>query len=445
MLSDADYQRWLRVSAPADKCLLITLENSEAPIYISSRAYISGFDDALSCQPFRDCLIDMPEMTDAGSVEIGDLAFVWPGRADDLRALYWRGYPYEIRIGSVDWSYDDFRVVASGFIEQISRIDRDSIKVDFASAGMALEQSIAETRVNDILLPVCIGSVRNVSPVKPDSEASIYYVHDGAVDSVSVRVNGNPVSPSIDFTSGKITFSGVPDGTVTADVTVNSSSTVQSSIQWLAARREITSPEFNWLDDDQLGAEVGIYLSGSERYDAVIAQIAESVGAEPVHDELGNLQIVGISFDRDPDLTLIDDDIESFSESGEVRELSEITLNYQKNYNQQSDTPDYQNESLSFSVVNESSNYPDRWQESLVLDSALINSEDAQIEIDRVAHWRFSRRIKYSIELLLKGSQMRKGHRVRLLVDSWELDVIATVLSVQREPGSNRYTVECIS
>lgn len=449
-MTETDYQRWLRDSQ-SDRCLLIVLHNSAEPLYLSSRPYTTRPTDSLANIAFRECLTLAPELSDDESLEIGDLEFTWPGKVVELRARYWRGYPFKIYLGASSWSFDDFRLIHSGFVDSVTRSQQDRLRVEFASAGMALEQSVATRFDSEVRLPVCLGSVNNVTPVLVGDYELV--VHDGPVDSITVRIDGKPdiehVVPnySVNLSTGRIVFAVEIYGTVTADVVVNQTLTLESAIEQLASRRGIAAPVFDYFQFDLLNAPIGYYINDDSNYEQVLDDLADSVGAFVTHDAYGVMHIVYVDHERSADFMITDDDIVSrlIREVGELKELSEISLRFNQNYTVQSDIADYLTQWQTITQQNENNHYPDGWQESLVIDSYFTDSESAAIAIQRLADWRFVRRIRYQFTLFLRGVILRRGSRLRIESSSWGLSVTATVLSVERHPDSNRYRIEVIA
>lgn len=453
-MTDIEYQRWLR-SLHNERCLLIALQNSGETVYLSSRAYTSRPDDTLSNIPFRECLTASPELTDSDSLEIGDLEFLWPEKVAELRARHWRGHGFTIWLGSPAWRFDDFRQIHTGFIDSVSRSSKDCLTVDFASAGIALQQSVADTIENDVRLPHSLGSVRNVSPQLVKSAVLSgyeYAVHDGPVDSVTVRIDGKPdiehVVPNytINLSTGRIVFAVEPTGTITADVTVNSSTTFKHAVELLAARRGIPPPVFDYFSDDLLNAAIGYYINDESEYESVLDDLAESVGAFITHDSAGVMHVVYLDHQRSADLTAIDDDIllSSISEKGELKELSDITLRYAKNHTVQADSADYLTEWQTLTEKNTDNHYPAGWRESVILDTHFSTITDVTAAAQSLKDWRFVRRIRYEMTLFLRGAELRRGARLGIESHSWGLSVTGTVMSIERQPDSNRYVVEVI-
>lgn len=109
----------------------------------------------------------------------------------------------------------------------------------------------------DALKPVCFGQCHNVRPVQVDEAGRVWAVHDGPVEAISaVRVNGAAVSATKDLTTGTITLSSKPSGTLTADVVGAGGATAKGIILEILSRlgnTEIDSASLDTLPVDAVG------------------------------------------------------------------------------------------------------------------------------------------------------------------------------------------------
>ena len=146
MLTDADYQKWLSDSAPAERCLLVALESDAGLIRVGWPAFISRPTDQYPNLPFDDVLTELPEFkSNGGSLEVGDLEIVWPDKINELFSRFWRGRRYRMWMGSKNWPMDDFRIIASGRISNVERTSPHRLRFMFLSAAVVLDTPIVES------------------------------------------------------------------------------------------------------------------------------------------------------------------------------------------------------------------------------------------------------------------------------------------------------------
>lgn len=179
-LTNQQFEKWLNQAHGHKRCVLIELNNSVEPVYLSTREYRSWPNDSLPNIPFDVRLTELPEIVSTDSLaEIGDFEFSWPEKMNDLISRYWRGRTYQMWLGSAEWCFDDFRLIAAGFIDDVRRVSRDRLRVEFADTGRLLEQSIQNTRVNVVTAPD-VDVIPVVEPQPINTGYSHYYTGTSA-------------------------------------------------------------------------------------------------------------------------------------------------------------------------------------------------------------------------------------------------------------------------
>lgn len=457
MITDTDYRRWLQDTASAEKCVLVELEHADGLLRLASHPYQTLPTDTPPSVPYDDWLTDLPELlslADAG-MSAGDLEFSCQGEATALMSLHWRGRPARVYLGANNWALADFRLIVSGLIEQVTRPSRDRIKVDFTDLGILLTRQVQTAKSGDITLPVCFGHVFNVAPVLLDAQTLEYAVHDGAVESVTVRDNGVTVAITPNFSAGTFRLNQSVAGEITCEV-VQSGKTASLLVDDVGRRVGVPSAGISHFPSPH--ALLGFYCNNGETYNDVLAALATSVGGVAGFDASGAVGVVCLSQSGDAVINLTEDDIADggIALKDELPELSKITVRYQRNTavlrmlagsvldNTPALATALQTEWSEVSQENASNHYPELWRQEMSIETLLTSKTDAAIELARFADWRFNRHFVYAITAFVSAVVIRKGDRVRLTHLAWGLDDVGTVLHSEQRPGSNRVELEII-
>lgn len=297
--------------------------------------------------------------------------------------------------------------------------------------------------MSDVLLPVCIGRVFNISPVLINEKTHTYAVADDAVNDITVRIDGQTITADVDLSGGQFSLSQEHEGAVTADVEQRSD-TMPTAIRYLANRLGLAEPQLLHCEAHQLNANIGIWINQSESYWDIMNLIAQSVRCIVRTTALNTLEIVHIDHTRAADQRITLDDIIETSAPETLHAVSELTLKYRKNYTPQPDIVGYENEWQTDTLYNPNHDYPFGWIEPLDIETCLVNQADALNELTRRAAWRFGRRREYPIQARLRGVQTRVGDRVHITHPHWGLDHPATVTRVDRIASQQTVGLEVI-
>ena len=284
-VTDEEYAAWLRADHKR-RVVLVEAQHSEGTEYFSDYPYITGPSETPANQPYDDLLLDAPLIhrsferpTSVSRLKVANL----DGERDDWLNLAWAGWPIKLYLGDAAWARADFRCIYTGVIATLTADGRSALSIATRDSRDQLKTKVQTNRVaaTSDLVPICLGSCFNISPVLIDEASLIYQVHDGAVSAISaVRDNGVSVAKTNDLTHGKFTLSASPAGKITADVIGATDGTAADMVTWLIERVAGTG----LIDEDNFAAfpntaTLGLYLDRDTNADQAINDICDSVGA----------------------------------------------------------------------------------------------------------------------------------------------------------------------
>jgi len=180
---------------------------------------------------FESSFLTGPSKFGSGSIKLTNCDCALDGYLKDAS---WSKYDFTVKMGAMDFAYEDFVPIFIGRIESINWDER------FVNLRIRDNQVL----LNDLLQhntyagtggvegtadiagkpkPLCLGACYNIEPVLVDPTTSLYQIHSGAIQSVdAVYFAGLLASAGTDYTvnvaAGTITLLTNPLGTVTCDV-----------------------------------------------------------------------------------------------------------------------------------------------------------------------------------------------------------------------------------
>lgn len=255
------------------------------------------------------------------------------GRLDWILDLVWGNAPVEVRLGGPGFAIADFGVIFTGLAETAGR--------DGELVSIAIQDGLRRLRVpvqanefagtggteggadlKGVKKPLLLGPCFNVEPVYLGivSGKEEYQVNDGQADDVAaVRSNGGALDEAVGapidgeflatLSAGRFTLGGSGLGTViTADVLGDAAGGVYvEDAAGLVERVLKTRLDPPYADADfapgtlaalatAVSAPIGVYLRdpGETAVLELIRRILDSVGAVPLADTMGRLEIVRI-------------------------------------------------------------------------------------------------------------------------------------------------------
>lgn len=352
-ITDSEYLAWL-TDQRSERALLVEIEYkdnvSEQTAYMATRAYVSHPGDTISNQDYPAIIKSVPVFSGRrgsglnwGSIDIvnnGDLD-VWLEYAFDNRSV-------TIALGDPSWSRDDFRELELKTTKQgLIAPDKSTLRLFFYDASGDLDKPVQSSLLDDGKpIPLCYGDCFNITPafLGEDASGAHYQVHDGSVDSITVRSGGASVAGvTTDVTNGKFSINPAPTSGITCDVVNSTYSTAAEIIEEIitgplgisAAR--INSTSFAAFREYGLGVYVKDRVNAAQLIDGIAASAGGYFDAD----------IAGLFFlwtDDIPDASdAADAEIDyrgfiqedGFSLAAVSPAISKIRIQYQKNYTHQ--------------------------------------------------------------------------------------------------------------
>lgn len=325
-MTDAQYLAWLN-SPSAIRCVLVEATARVAGVetlrYLSSANYVTGSLDAPAHTAYLAVIgggvtiseklsIDGGASLSFGDIEIGNEN----GERDSWLGDVWANRPVNLFVGDVRWPRADFRQIYSGVLAGISSRARNTLNLSLRDKLQRLNTPLSDTKLGgatenkDRIRPLCFGECHNVEPLLVNPATLTYQVHDGAIERIiEVRDNGVPVNFVADLANGTFTLTSQPAGVITVSVQGDKAGGVYRNTVGALVKRIVTgygkaADRFvaGDLDADNLAAfeaahpqPVGLYLPERTNVLQACADLAASVGAQPVMSPAGQLGLLKIA------------------------------------------------------------------------------------------------------------------------------------------------------
>lgn len=257
-------------------------------------------------------------LTSSATAAIGDIEFDNGDfvRDDWYLSDIWASRGERAYFGDARWAASNFRPILNGMASGIARKDRFTLAVKIRDQLQRLDTPISDrtfggtSLLAGTLYPSCFGECFNITPVY-DPSTDKYFVHYGPVEWIfEVRVNGLPVSATIDNSTGSFQLDvGLPpSGVVTCSVQGDKFGGVYRNTVASLVRRITTGygkEDGRYTDDDldldNLAAfeashpqKVGIYVTDNTTVKSVCDQLAGSLGAQAIPSRLGKYRLIQI-------------------------------------------------------------------------------------------------------------------------------------------------------
>lgn len=293
-------------------------------LYLSNKPFISASTDTPANKSYTPCIIGGISFTESlslnGSVNIsyGDVELDnTNGIRDSWFAYIWANKVINIYIGDVTWVKDDFRIIFSGIINDISSRNLSSLNLIITDKLQRLNNPISEqlmptiNTTNDVLIPLTFGEVFNVTPILTDNVVNTleYQVHNGPVeDIIEVRDNGIPVSITKNIAEGKFQLNQSSYGQITCSIQGHKDVTYYNDIaniiheivtKYGPANTRLTDYDIDLSNFGTFSAAntepVGVYVKAGENILTTCNQLAISIGAQLAMTSTGYLRLIKLS------------------------------------------------------------------------------------------------------------------------------------------------------
>lgn len=396
-LSQQDFEAWL-ASDTSIRCTLAEIEvydtitSSVQTLYLSTKNYVTASTDTPANTIYLPVLATSVAFTEtldtqgAASINYGSISIEnYNGEFDSWTTNYiWTNRPVRLYFGDVRFSRDNFTLIFSGTIADLTSVNSTQITVAIADLTARFNAAVSEELLGnyfqgnivptstydnpnkDEIKPLVFGEVHNITPLLMDATELEFMVHNGPIESIiEIRDNGVPLAPGTGYTvnlsAGTFKLLVNPAGAITCSVqgdafTVNSSGdtvpgysnrvtrliqriltgygkTVSGVPQDPLQVSEMDLTALNAFDSAHTQA-VGIYISQKENILDVCNQLAQSVGASVVASRLGKVSLVklqtpaGGTFEISGDRMLIN----TLEMTRQLPVQAAVKLGYCKNY-----------------------------------------------------------------------------------------------------------------
>lgn len=409
MITDEEYSRWLR-RPNVRRILLVNMEHSNGAEYLADRPYISQPEDSLPNQPYNDLLsgvFDITSRLDA-ALSLGGLELVDDGSLSTWVNYYWRGYPVEFRLGDPEWNWDDFRIIAKQVNAGIQESRRGKLVFGLYDASAQLDKPIERPIINEQPVPLVLGEVFGAPAVRLNTQALAYQVSWLPVTSVVVRDGTGPViSHNSDYSNGQVTLSAYTPRTIACEIK-EPHNTAALILQWVADQYGIDLVPVS-LPDYTLGLRYDGDVSGRQ----ILDDVCQAIGANWSISLQGELVIKRLSLPDQVDFQLFADDIvqDKIALIRTEEPWKQLKLNFARNYTPMSEVAgsihdtspilaerlrnEWQAETQQLSLPD----YP--LAPEKILDTAIVNRNDALTEITRRMTIRNIRREVWEVEVFM--------------------------------------------
>ncbi len=326
----AAYRDWLMNPVNNDhRVLLIEADHVTGTVCLATAPYMSE-----TGQPYDDWLPEIPVLDESlyGHVGVGSFSAVNHCNPDEWQDYQFIGQECRWYYGDLRWNRGQFQPVATAIINDVRR-DEYTFEFDLVDRGFMLEKPVplASANINDksVEIPLTLGHVFNAPAKLIDYAHQIYQIHSGSLDIVIVRDNGVPISFTAMNNEGKFKLKNRPVGTVSCDVR-QADNTLMAITRYLAELAGMGTVQQYGLSAWQRIASLGIQITGSTTYAALLDELAESVGCWWRLNAPGQIELVS---DQQPvqDIVLTEDDLIDLNPDSTERPFNKIKLHHTPN------------------------------------------------------------------------------------------------------------------
>lgn len=452
-ITNAEYAAWLR-DPSAIRVLLADLHHANGVEYVASLPYVSKPTDSAPNRIYNDLLISAVDVTSRidAVLEIGDLELVDDGGISDWVGYRWRGYPVVLRMGSPDWSIDDFRVIARQISAGVSSARRGRMTLSIYDATARLDTPIVRDLLPDgSVVPLVFGSVFGAEAIRIDGATLTYRVSQLPVTSLVVRDGNGPVMSHIaDYANGQFSLAAYTTRSVSCQVSEPHDTAIEI-IQWVASQYGLTVVTGASIPSSVLGLRYSGDVSGRQ----ILDDVCQAISGYWYINLLGELVVNRMISPVSADIVITADDIEyNKIQLTEIQQpLKQLTILYGRNHNPLNEVAGSVNdadpaladrlrtESLAVSGNNPTTEYPLAPEEEI--ETALQVKADAEAELARRLALRSVRREIWEITVFLTAAENVIGKSVQ--VNHPRISGrIGCVISVRQSPTSERLILEIL-
>lgn len=375
-LTTQQFQAWLN-DPRSIKCILLEVQvydgAQEKILYLSNCNYATSTTDTPSNVNYLSIIKTAVEFTETLSLDgsatlsYGDIAIDnTNGEYDSWLNYVWTNKPINIYVGDISHPRSDFTLIFSGIVAGVSSSDYNSINIQLRDKLEKLNDAFSDELLGpygvkgvlnpnkDVLIPITLGEVFNVTPLLVDDSILEYKIHTSAIEGIiEVRDNGVPVNFEPNLATATFKLTKQPIGTITCSVqgdkqTVNDLGQIVPNWTTNAVRivqKILLSNGFTVSDMDlnnfNLFASintqpVGIYLQDRQNIVTVCNDLLSSVGCQLAVTRAGKFKVLKVQVpSTDSSSVVIDENniiLDSLSISKITDVVAAIKLGYCYNY-----------------------------------------------------------------------------------------------------------------
>jgi hypothetical protein len=320
-----DFTAWLS-NPTASRIVLVEVNvksnGQETVRFLSTRPYVTSPTDIPANQYYDPIVVEGIQYTEVldiagtGGMSGGDISVAnYNGERDGWLDDVWDNRSIKAWIGDPSWARSDFQLIFNGIVATLHSNSRDTLTLVLRDKLQQLnapvtDQKIGGTGTNkDNVVSLTFGEAHNVTPQLSDASLLKYQVHNGPIEGIlEVRDNGQPVSVSVDTTTGTFRLNQASAGEITVSVQGDKNSTYNNTISTVIQRlvtgfgnslSRFTSADLDIANlaafDTQCPQPIGIFADGNTNLLTLCQDIAASVDARLVMSRAGLLRLIQVS------------------------------------------------------------------------------------------------------------------------------------------------------
>lgn len=464
----------------------VNSEGNEITRYISNREYISNSTDTPSNTSYLPIIIGNINTVEQLSIDgtpsfsIADIVIANPnGVYDSWLTDIWANRSIKLYIGDNNLPRSTFVLVFDGIITDIASPERNKLNFIISDKMQRLNSPLTDTMLGgtsankEELRPVCYGECFNVTPLLEDDPLHKYRVNYGQMERfIETRDNGVVITPTTSTSTGQLTLTARPAGTVTTSIQglhyagayIKDIANIIKAIvvTWGSTNTRLTLADIDiTLFTSFTTANpqtVGYYCNNKVNVIDVITELASSLGAQVLFNRRGKLQIFQINLTGTPTRIIEHTQMiaNSFKWISRPTVRGTIHLGYCRNWTVQ-ETLDTGIVTTSrelfqkdmFTVTVSDSTVKTNYKQSALperISTLLVNTTEATAEANRrLTLWKIQRNI-YEFEGITELFDLTVGQLITLKFPRFGLTngVTAQILSINMNWKTLRPTIQVL-
>jgi hypothetical protein len=320
-----DFAAWL--SNPTVPRIVLVEVNvksggSEITRYLSTKPYLTSPSDTPANQYYEPVVVggiqytEVLDIAGTGGMSGGDVSIAnYNGERDNWLNDVWDNRSIKAWIGDPTWARSDFQLIFNGIVATLNSTSMDTLTLVIRDKLQQLNSPVTDQKIGgtgtnkDNVVSLTFGEAHNVTPQLSDAATLKYQVHNGPIEGIlEVRDNGQPVSVTVNNSTGTFTLNQASAGEITVSVQGDKNPTYINTISTVVQRlvtgfgnstSRFTSADLDATNlaafDTQCPQPIGVYADGNTNLLTLCQDIAASVDARVVMSRAGLLQLLQVS------------------------------------------------------------------------------------------------------------------------------------------------------